>query len=163
MGEEARVLIVPAASDRQPGWALLALFAGLAAGFPLFLLAQSGPEPQPALSDKEKEEFLQNAEITGAEVLDIGITHSSRATLSDGRLVHDAHVQTVDFFKKKARTRSKTYFNWMEDIQDWCISRQIWWGHRIPAWYDQQGNFYVAADVDEVRRKQRAERGLKSI
>ena len=48
---------------------------------------------------------------------------------------------------------SKTYFNWMEDIQDWCISRQIWWGHRIPAWYDQQGNFYVAADVDEVRRK----------
>ena len=48
---------------------------------------------------------------------------------------------------------SKTYFNWMEDIQDWCISRQLWWGHRIPAWYDQQGNFYVAANVDEVRSK----------
>jgi len=48
---------------------------------------------------------------------------------------------------------SKTYFNWMEDIQDWCISRQIWWGHRIPAWYDKQGNFYVAANVDEVRSK----------
>ncbi|MFT7557019.1 MAG: valyl-tRNA synthetase [Planctomycetota bacterium] len=48
---------------------------------------------------------------------------------------------------------SKTYFNWMEDIQDWCISRQIWWGHRIPAWYDNDGNYYVASDVDEVRRK----------
>ena len=50
---------------------------------------------------------------------------------------------------------SKTYFNWMEDIQDWCISRQIWWGHRIPAWYDNEGNFYVAANVDEVRSKYR--------
>jgi len=48
---------------------------------------------------------------------------------------------------------SKTYYNWMEDIQDWCISRQIWWGHRIPAWYDNYGNIYVAADVDEVRSK----------
>ncbi len=48
---------------------------------------------------------------------------------------------------------SKTYFNWMEDIQDWCISRQIWWGHRIPAWYDEAGNFYVARSVEEVRSK----------
>jgi len=46
---------------------------------------------------------------------------------------------------------SKTYYNWMENIQDWCISRQIWWGHRIPAWYDEEGNFYVAASVEEVR------------
>jgi len=48
---------------------------------------------------------------------------------------------------------SKTYFNWMEDIQDWCISRQIWWGHRIPAWYDTSGNFYVAASADAARSK----------
>jgi valyl-tRNA synthetase len=48
---------------------------------------------------------------------------------------------------------SKTYYNWMEDIQDWCISRQLWWGHRIPAWYDNYGNIYVADDVDEVRSK----------
>ncbi len=48
---------------------------------------------------------------------------------------------------------SKTYFNWMEDIQDWCISRQIWWGHRIPAWYDTSGNFYVAANADAARSK----------
>jgi valyl-tRNA synthetase len=48
---------------------------------------------------------------------------------------------------------SKTYYNWMEDIQDWCISRQIWWGHRIPAWYDNYGNIYVAASIEAVRDK----------
>ena len=39
---------------------------------------------------------------------------------------------------------SKDYFQWMHNIQDWCISRQLWWGHQIPAWYDEQGNIYVA-------------------
>jgi valyl-tRNA synthetase len=46
-----------------------------------------------------------------------------------------------------------TYFEWMNNIQDWCISRQIWWGHRIPAWYDDQGNVYVGRDEAEVREK----------
>jgi valyl-tRNA synthetase len=45
------------------------------------------------------------------------------------------------------------YFSWMRDIQDWCISRQLWWGHRIPAWYDENGNVYVGRDEDEVRTK----------
>ena len=45
----------------------------------------------------------------------------------------------------------KTYFNWMDNIQDWCISRQIWWGHRIPAWHDDEGNVYVGFDEVEVR------------
>lgn len=45
----------------------------------------------------------------------------------------------------------KTYFHWMENIQDWCISRQLWWGHRIPAWYDDNGNVYVGRDEAEVR------------
>ena len=44
-----------------------------------------------------------------------------------------------------------TYFEWMRNIQDWCISRQIWWGHRIPAWYDVQGNVYVGHSEEEVR------------
>jgi valyl-tRNA synthetase len=44
-----------------------------------------------------------------------------------------------------------TYFEWMRNIQDWCISRQIWWGHRIPAWYDTEGNVYVGRSEDEVR------------
>jgi valyl-tRNA synthetase len=49
-----------------------------------------------------------------------------------------------------------TYFAWMRDIQDWCISRQLWWGHRIPAWYDADGKIYVGASEAEVR----AEHGL---
>jgi len=46
-----------------------------------------------------------------------------------------------------------TYFAWMRDIQDWCISRQLWWGHRIPAWYDEDGNVYVGEDEAAVRRE----------
>ena len=46
---------------------------------------------------------------------------------------------------------SKTYFQWLENIEDWCISRQIWWGHRIPAWYDADDNIYVGRDEAEVR------------
>lgn len=45
------------------------------------------------------------------------------------------------------------YFSWMRDLQDWCISRQLWWGHRIPAWYDQEGNVYVARTEAEAREK----------
>jgi len=46
-----------------------------------------------------------------------------------------------------------TYFEWMRNIQDWCISRQIWWGHRIPAWYDAEGNIYVGRSESEVRER----------
>ena len=45
------------------------------------------------------------------------------------------------------------YFSWMRDIQDWCISRQLWWGHRIPAWYDNDGNIFVGRSEDDVRQK----------
>lgn len=45
------------------------------------------------------------------------------------------------------------YYSWMRDIQDWCISRQLWWGHRIPAWYDEAGKVYVGRDEAEVRRE----------
>jgi len=48
---------------------------------------------------------------------------------------------------------SRTYFEWMRNIQDWCISRQLWWGHRIPAWYDPDGKFYVGRNEQEVREK----------
>ena len=50
---------------------------------------------------------------------------------------------------------SKTYFQWMENIEDWCISRQIWWGHRIPAWYDENGNIFAGVDESAVRAKYR--------
>jgi valyl-tRNA synthetase len=55
---------------------------------------------------------------------------------------------------------AKTYFEWMRHIEDWCISRQIWWGHRIPAWYDHDGNIYVGHSEDEVRAKHRLAPGL---
>ena len=48
---------------------------------------------------------------------------------------------------------SKTYFEWMYNIQDWCISRQLWWGHRIPAWYDADGKVYVGRSETEIREK----------
>jgi len=47
----------------------------------------------------------------------------------------------------------KTYYEWMRNIQDWCISRQLWWGHRIPAWYDEAGTIYVGRSEAEVREK----------
>ena len=55
----------------------------------------------------------------------------------------------------------KTYFEWMYNIQDWCISRQIWWGHQIPAWYDEDGNIYVATTESEVRSKYKLSDDLK--
>lgn len=48
---------------------------------------------------------------------------------------------------------SNMYMAWMNNIQDWCISRQLWWGHRIPAWYDAEGNIYVGRSEEEVRAK----------
>ena len=51
------------------------------------------------------------------------------------------------------------YRHWMEGIKDWCISRQLWWGHRIPAWYDEEGNVYVAKSEEEVRIKFPATKG----
>jgi valyl-tRNA synthetase len=47
----------------------------------------------------------------------------------------------------------KTFFNWMENIQPWCVSRQLWWGHRIPAWYDASGHAYVAETEEEAREQ----------
>jgi valyl-tRNA synthetase len=55
----------------------------------------------------------------------------------------------------------KTYFEWMKNIKDWCVSRQIWWGHRIPAWYDPQGNAYVGRSEAEIRSKHKLAAGVK--
>jgi len=56
---------------------------------------------------------------------------------------------------------AKIYFNWMENIQDWCVSRQLWWGHRVPAWFTPEGEFVVARDEAEARERLKA-RGLDS-
>jgi valyl-tRNA synthetase len=49
-----------------------------------------------------------------------------------------------------------TYNQWMKNIQDWCISRQLWWGHQIPAWYGSNGEIFVARSEDEARAKAKA-------
>jgi valyl-tRNA synthetase len=54
---------------------------------------------------------------------------------------------------------SKEYFQWMHKIQDWCVSRQLWWGHRIPAWYDESGTIYVASTQAEAEAQARATHG----
>jgi valyl-tRNA synthetase len=54
---------------------------------------------------------------------------------------------------------AKTYFQWMRNIQDWCISRQLWWGHRIPAWYDDAGNVYVARSADDAQAQAASRHG----
>ncbi len=54
-----------------------------------------------------------------------------------------------------------TYYEWMNNIEDWCISRQIWWGHRIPAWYDEDGKVYVGRDEQEVREKHQLSDSIK--
>ena len=61
------------------------------------------------------------------------------------RAVEDGRIEFVP------KQYENMYFAWMRDIQDWCISRQLWWGHRIPAWYDNNGNVYVGRDEAEVR------------
>lgn len=48
---------------------------------------------------------------------------------------------------------TKTYLQWLENIEDWCVSRQLWWGHRIPAWYDEQGNIYVGESETHIRKQ----------
>lgn len=62
------------------------------------------------------------------------------------KAVEDGEIQFVP------KQYENMYFSWMRDIQDWCISRQLWWGHRIPAWYDNDGNVYVGRTEDEVRK-----------
>lgn len=61
--------------------------------------------------------------------------------------VEDGDIQFVP------KQYENMYFSWMRDLQDWCISRQLWWGHRIPAWYDTDGNIYVGRSENDVREK----------
>ncbi len=84
----------------------------------------------------------------------------TRDKLDDGRpggkaTITDPAIQAVrgGDISFTPKNWENTYFQWLENIQDWCISRQIWWGHRIPAWYDDNGNIYVGRSEQEVREK----------
>jgi len=58
-------------------------------------------------------------------------------------------------------TWSKVYFNWMNNIDDWCISRQIWWGHSIPAWFDENNNIFVGDNEEKIRQKYKINKKTK--
>jgi valyl-tRNA synthetase len=64
--------------------------------------------------------------------------------------IKDVRDGTIEIVPK---SWEKTFFNWMENIQPWCVSRQLWWGHRIPAWFDADGNVYVAMSEEEAQAK----------
>ncbi len=84
----------------------------------------------------------------------------TRKTLDDGRPGgHTAIIQPAIDVVRDGRLNfvpdnwAKTYLQWLENIEDWCISRQIWWGHRIPAWYDDTGRVFVGKDEADVRAR----------
>ena len=98
------------------------------------------------------------------EEYDISVPRGERSNIViEPRLSNQWYVKTSEMAKKANKEVKdgnikfhpenwvKTYFNWMDNIEDWCISRQIWWGHRIPAWYDEEGNIYVGKSEDDVR------------
>ncbi len=102
----------------------------------------------------------RSGEVVEPYLTDQWYVDLTRATLDDGRpggktLITDPAIECVRDGRIEfvPENWSKTYFGWLENIQDWCISRQIWWGHRIPAWYDSEGSIYVAADEATVRKK----------
>jgi valyl-tRNA synthetase len=84
----------------------------------------------------------------------------TRDTLPDGRpggrrRITEPAIRAVEdgTIRFVPESWSTTYFQWLRNIQDWCISRQLWWGHRIPAWYDAAGNIYVARSEAEARAR----------
>ena len=120
--------------------------------------------------DRFKARKLVIKELTELKLLekeeeyDVSIPRGERSNIViEPRLSHQWYVKTSEMAEKanmqvkKGNIKFhpnnwiKTYFNWMDNIEDWCISRQIWWGHRIPAWYDDNGNIYVGENEQDVR------------
>jgi valyl-tRNA synthetase len=82
-------------------------------------------------------------------------------TLHSGKSIAQVATEVVDDGRVKFVPGEwvSTYMHWMKNIQDWCISRQLWWGHQIPAWYDEQGNVYVARSESEAFAQAQAKAG----
>src|SRR5690625_3196055 len=78
-------------------------------------------------------------------------------TLHPGKSITDVALEVVADGRVKfyPENWTNTYNQWLENIQDWCISRQLWWGHQIPAWYSEDGQVFVGRDEDEARAKAR--------
>jgi valyl-tRNA synthetase len=82
-------------------------------------------------------------------------------TMHPGKSIAQVATEVVDDGRVKFVPGEwvSTYMHWMKNIQDWCISRQLWWGHQIPAWYDEQGNVYVARSEAEAFAQAQAQAG----
>jgi valyl-tRNA synthetase len=102
---------------------------------------RSGAVVEPYLTDQWYVDLTREFQEDGRPGGFTAITKPSLDVVADGRI------------RFVPDTWARTYNQWLENIQDWCISRQIWWGHRIPAWHDEAGNIYVAEDESAVRKK----------
>ena len=153
------------AIGQRHGLALINIFDADAA------INAQAPEPYRGLDrfaarDKVVEDMRQRGLLEGIDDHRLKIPRGDRSGVViepfltwqwyvDARALAGAAIEAVrsgriEFVPK---TWENTYFAWMRDIQDWCISRQLWWGHRIPAWYDAEGRIYVGADEASVRRE----------
>ena len=88
-----------------------------------------------------------NAKLDMLKNLEIDYVRTAPLAEPAVKAVEDGQIQFVP------KQYENMYFAWMRDVQDWCISRQLWWGHRIPAWYDNDGKVYVGRTEEEVREK----------
>ncbi|MDY6955570.1 MAG: valine--tRNA ligase [Pseudomonadota bacterium] len=102
---------------------------------------RSGAVIEPYLTDQWYVDLTRETQPDGRPGGLAAITRPAIAAVQEGRI------------RFVPENWAKTYFQWLENIQDWCISRQIWWGHRIPAWYDENGAIYVGHSEAEVRAR----------
>jgi len=102
---------------------------------------RSGTVVEPYLTDQWYVDLTRKTLDDGRPGGHTAITQPSLDAVADGR---------INFVPD---TWARTYNQWLDNIQDWCISRQIWWGHRIPAWYDEVGNIYVGKSESAVRQQ----------
>ena len=102
---------------------------------------RSGAVVEPYLTDQWYVDLTRETQPDGRPGGNAAIVRPALEVVADGRVrfVPDAWA--------------RTYTQWLDNIQDWCISRQLWWGHRIPAWYDARGNIFVGLDEADARRR----------
>ena len=102
---------------------------------------RSGVVVEPYLTDQWYVDLTRETQPDGRPGGNAAIVRPALDVVADGR---------VRFVPD---TWARTYTQWLDNIQDWCISRQLWWGHRIPAWYDEAGNIFVGLDEADARRR----------
>ena len=102
---------------------------------------KSGAVVEPYLTDQWYVDLTRDVQDDGRPGGHRAIIRPALAAVADGRI------------RFVPGNWSRTYAQWLENIEDWCISRQIWWGHRIPAWYDEAGNIYVGTDEADARAR----------